>query len=311
MVKTTDSKKSEVFKVKTHNLAPIDLEAEIAAMASTIGEAETVGGRPQTKASVKRKSSKPVQKVPESTRVALKPEIVNHPASSMVSSGEEVIVNPEASEKPNMIPSRQNADDEPAAEPIAVMTHPKPVVAKVKMTSVIKGKTIGDVIARPIHPATAKKPTQNAIPVITRPPIISQSHPEDSKQNNDEFIAPETEVEVVNEIELPAPVVEARVVAPAEEPEDDIDFVDTEQAEPDKVSDEQLILQAVAEKAQTTKPQKRVRHVARIFDTTTYHMPISVDHHSRKAALPRWARIVVLLVAIAGMIVYGFATNLY
>lgn len=46
------------------------------------------------------------------------------------------------------------------------------------------------------------------------------------------------------------------------------------------------------------QPVKRTPHAARLYDTRTYHMPLSVDHHHRRAIMPIWGRILVVMIGL-------------
>jgi len=48
---------------------------------------------------------------------------------------------------------------------------------------------------------------------------------------------------------------------------------------------------------------KRTPHVARIYDTNTYHLPLSVDYHHRKAMMPVWGQVATLIAAIVAVVV--------
>jgi hypothetical protein len=60
-----------------------------------------------------------------------------------------------------------------------------------------------------------------------------------------------------------------------------------------------------AEHHQPARSGKRTPHAVRIYDTRTYHIPISVDRHHRKAMMPLWAQITIVLIGVAAMVMIG------
>ncbi len=58
------------------------------------------------------------------------------------------------------------------------------------------------------------------------------------------------------------------------------------------------------------KEEENQQQNPKVYDTKQYHLPIKASHHHRKAALPIWARALVLIVALMGALGYAYANDI-
>ncbi len=319
-----DAKMPEkVLKVQTDSSKSAkDLEAEIAAAASAISGMETVDGETMVK-EVKKKTRSASKKIPKKATKS-KAKTNKAPAKSDSKPKATVKITTKttaspvkkktATKKPRTIKVMATSDVKPrshksvkktakqatvemptneAPSAVKVTVKPKTPIAEnseaIPVTTLNhKGKTlkpIGDVTK--LQKAETKTASSPKIGVA-RPVAKPKSKPK----------AVTNSVRITKKpisTKKPYEVVKATIDDKQEAPETDSKPVEE-------------VRQPVVEKA--AKHKKHTPHVARIFDTQTYHIPITVDHHHRRAALPLWGQISAVAVGLAAMVILGLVFGL-
>jgi hypothetical protein len=285
--KSNSAKNSEVITVKSGNLSAADLEAEIAAMANALGEIKTVNGAPVRKPSRRKLPLKPQTTSDKKTKV--KKPVSAKSVDSTEEKGERITVKVS---KPKVVRTvSQPLDKKPSSsnDPKIINHSGKKMVRPI---SEIKHED--DSKNQPAHPETEKAPRAVKVSLDASSTSVEVHHPQEDKN----VAKPAAESQ---ESEPKDPETAMRPVR--NEPE-------TTMSDDNPEAEEKPAVNISSAKPAQTKREKKLRHVARIYDTHTYHMPIEVNYHHRKALLPRWGRIVMYLAAIAGMLGYAFFSGM-
>ena len=277
-------KKQEVLKVTDSSMSPEDLEAEIAASASAISGYETVAGKtietPDKPKPKKKTTKKPEKTAKKSTpkkktlaKTTTKPKKPTQKKGKVMATSD-VKPAPKPIKKPPTVAKIVSDDSEskPSAVKITIKTSSS-TPAKPSSSQNTKNQILN-------HQGRTLQPIGSSTQATT-----PTAKPRESKTG----VA--TPVAIKSEVQLSK---KPQVVA-SDKP--------------------YAVLKAATEVSESTEHQPHragtgaghrhsdAPHVARIYDTKTYHIPLSVDHHHRKAMMPRWAQYVVLAIGIAALVV--------
>jgi len=294
------SSKNDVLKVKIDSSkSSKDVEKEIAAVASAIGEAKTVAGK-----AILKEQAKPLSADKEKIPISINeknntksnsskdaPKIKQASSSIMESDDKSLETD---TEKQEIILSRHGKDLKPinptndakksdissiSSEKIKVSV--KPVKkADIEKTKSIDIERLGDMSKTlPKNKVITKTPIKTAKPYPVIEEVVRKDEkPKKTTKPNKGKQADNKELLVSEEKNLknkPAP----REQSPKSKQDED---------KPQKGTTR-------------NKPAKHTPHVTRLYDTKTYHIPLSVDRHNRKSAMPRSVQISIVLFAIIVM----------
>lgn len=275
-------KKESVLNVKSTSMSPKDLEAEIAATAQAISELETVDGA--TVASPKSKPSKKgsASKADEGTSTQAKKASKKQPTKKgrvMSTSDVRPGVRP-----PKKSPTKAEIKGEDSSGPSAVMVTVKPKSIAVQPDSPNKAEVAPLThIGKDIKPLSDKPKSADQ---------ATSSSPSADEQKKSAPTAITSKVKINNA--KPYDVI--KVAEKSSNRHGDEGAVDT--IESNNHSNSAHISH------RTDSP-----HVARIYDSKTYHIPLSVDRHHRKAMMPAWAWALTILIGIATAASYFIYTR--
>ena len=350
--------KKDVLKVQSSKLSPKDLEAEIASVASAIGEADTVGGvlKANTKPRAKRKPSvkkKPAAKAKTKTATKTKNKTTTKPKKTpqdIKKSAPKPEAKPEKAEvaEPSVTP-KPEATIKVAIEesPIAPKKKPKNHSGKVVVTSDVRPRNHSSVkkkakratinVTDENAPSAVKVKVEPKDIVVKKPPVSApvtktKTEPAVILNHRGKDVLPLSGKSGSEEQSKPAKVPEPAKVRPSsDEPKAITGSVRVTSRPQEVPKQDEPVTSEPAKPIHSPKPydvmrkstkseskpksssassepkhvsvHKRTPHVARIYDTNTYHLPLSVDYHHRKAMMPVWGQVATLIAAIVAVVV--------
>ncbi len=330
---TTDSKSEKVLEVSTDaNKSAADLEAEIAAAASAISSLETVGGETVKKEVTRKKRTKKATTKSTSTKKTSKKSTAKKSGTSSekkTTATKKAPAKKQAAKKsPSKSKSKPSMTD---VMPVKPEKTPKVIKKAEVQSEESSGPSAVKVTVQP-KPATREsgddEPKETPTVILSHKgrsltPLSDVSKPEPTRKSGAKkpepakqdvikplFDEPES-VEEVPTKEAPKAVTSSvRVSKQPIHTEKPYGVITGPAKEPSAVAHASAPSRVANKTELHRHKDKHTPHVARIYDTRTYHIPISVDHHHRRAILPLWGQIVVLLIGLVAMIVIGRATGL-
>lgn len=328
-----DTKPEKVLNVKSDaSKSAKDLEAEIAAAAHAISELETVDGETVSKPRAK-KTRKSTAKKTKSSKT--KKPATKKTSSTKKASSKKTPPKKSASKKTTTkktVPEK--APTKTAATPAAKKPTPKKTAKPRKPTSVVPNQDVRPAQPKPkvvkkavvtsssdgapsavkvtVKPKSANKPLEKKVEEATAPQIMNHQGKtlKPISTNTDSVNASKPEIPA-----KPAKAVTSKVKVkePIHTPKP-YEVIKTEDTETKhRPQTDESVEEPQQKEAPTTTParHKRTPHVARVYDTQTYHLPLSVDHHHRRAQFPRWAQALLLLIGLAGAVIGAVVFDLF
>lgn len=208
--------------------------------------------------------------------------------------------------KPKVLPKKK-----PAAKAKVIK---KPTATEPKADPVEDDGAVS-IVVKHAPPAAKKSPINDDSEELTKEPPKITGHrgrkiePLKAKPEVGMVEKIEEEVEVAEEdVEKEEPKEEKPEVDETEEPVAEEEAEKKSSDDSDSLATEKK-LDAMADKFKAQKEaQKKLEdepQVAKIYDTKKYHVPINVNRHHRRNAVPMWAEILILIVGLLGALVYG------
>ena len=276
--------KSDVLEVKSSSMSPADLEAEIAAAASSIGGAKTVNSSVELEI----EEQLPDRKLPAKKKPA--------PKKAPVKTAKKTTPKKASAKKPTKKTSKSMTDVRPGTPKKKTVTKAKVKSASTSTPSAVKvkiePKSAVAKRGRAEKPKTLNHHAKDLKPIGDAKKLKAAAKPKVVKAPKAKPVAVTSKVKVKKKpISTPKPykVVKAKSAGK-------IATKAATKAAPKKA----------AQPKPQPKPTKHTPHVARIFDTQTYHIPITVDHHHRKAAFPQWATFAIIMAGVGTLFALYF-----
>lgn len=345
------AKKDEVLDFKASSKTPADIEAEIAAAASAIGGSVTVGGvsvpehemslaqgkdtnpqpsqaeQSETDAPNEGKRSKPQPTAKSASKKKTKAKSAKKKATK-TSAGKKRSAQDAKQATKTANHAKSKSDKAVTKKSAAVAPKKKSRKGKVMSTSDIRPQVARESSVKKAEITFEDNNAPSAVRVSVKPVADHAPKTEKSTSSQPELpnrhgktIAPLSEN--VHGAKPAAPLQAAE--SKSEEPtsHDKAVAITTHTrvnarpiahppAKPYAVIHKQLpeAMRSQSEQQQA-KSEKHAPHVARIYDTQTYHIPLSVDHHHRKAMFPVWGWVAIIAAGAIGMVVFGFVFGMF
>lgn len=255
-------------------MSPADLEAEIAATATAIGEAKTIQSK--------------LYKAEEAATPPTQPEAASADDGDKI----EVVVS-----KPRLDKAKEESA---ASEPEQTLgTEPQIVGHRQRTIQPIASddeEPLGDdsVVVRKATAAEAVQVTEAAESAAGDGAIDTETTE----------VTAEASIESEEAEQVPVDQQAASATNMS-----DVADTGTEQQAPSEVAGDETAFKlnemASALKNRGQQTDSEEQNAAKIYDTKKYHVPIKVNRHHRKAAVPLWAEILILLVGVFAAVAYA------
>lgn len=260
---------------------PAELEAEIAATASALGGKSPKEKKPSVKEETESAASEPIKVETETPE----PEPVQPPVKDEAEDedkGERLTVTIKKKEPATPPPEETDKKDEPESEKPTVIKH--------------SGKKITPLSSQ-IRPTTTEedeaKPTEDA-------PEQAEAETDSQDTSTDDTPA------------SPEETADSEASEDSDEKEEDNQT--QKPSEPQNEASRKLAAMSgelkAREEQKAAENENNGQQTAKVYDTKKYHLPIKPGRHHRRAGFPRWAQVLILLLAVAGAAYYAWSSGL-